>query len=459
MVPEGYSQVFILVIFVIGIPLAMVRPYGVFLFSCMLMVAGSRFAFISTRTAFFGPYLNMGDACVLIALLGLVVDKWQNKARFSLPSLLIVILSVLFVAAMQSFAKLGWTYYTLRAVRWSMAFPIGLFLGVNFVNSPRRAKFLIGAILAGVVLAALQHCRQVAVIQQTLIVDSANHVSYRTIDFIAGGVPCAFLLAGMIWKFPKALPKRLLFLAVGSLLVISLFLNQTRSIWFALIAAVPVTLIVFQQNHRFVLVFRDFILSILVCIIALGIFNKITTETNLVEIATDRIFRLLDTSEHASTADSRIRAFKTELHQWYKGTLFFGRGLQYFQNMDFGRSSPEIRIAYGHLGYVTYLSQLGLIGLFVYGVYLPLSIVRRARIIWLQRDNDSSSRYLALLGGGCIIYLSIMFLMSSSLLGLDSFAPGILGGSVLALSQRFTVQRAAVRTYRNNYRFVRALGA
>ena len=147
MVPEGYSQLFLLLIFVIGIQLAMIRPYGVFLFSCTLMVAGSRFAFITTRTAIFGPYLNMGDACVLVALLGLVVDKWQNKARFSLPSLLIVILSVLFVAAMQSFAKLGWTYETIRGIRWALAFPIGLFLGANFVNSTQRAKLLIIALL------------------------------------------------------------------------------------------------------------------------------------------------------------------------------------------------------------------------------------------------------------------------------------------------------------------------
>ena len=88
----------------------------------------------------------------------------------------------------------------------------------------------------------------------------------------------------------------------------------------------------------------------------------------------------------------------------------------------------------GHLGYVTYLSQFGLLGLFVYGIYLPLSVIKYSRNVWLN-GRLPIERYVALLAGSCMIFNSITFIMSSSFIGLGSFVPGILTGSIWVLAR------------------------
>jgi len=452
----GYPAFVLIILLAVGIPLAIIRPYKAFLLGCLLIVAGSADEFNATRTSFLGPYLNLKDACVLIGLLGLFVDRWNNKSRVVIPQVLALILFALFVGAMQSFARFGWAYNTVRATSWALAFPIGLFLGANFVNSPHRAKLLIGALLAGVILAALQHCWLVIITQRSFWVDATNYNMIRSIDFLAGGVTPVFLAVAIVWKLPKRPLFKTLYLAAGGLLVLGVFLTQTRSIWFALAATVPVVFLLFEQRRRLVSSLRNSIIVFAACTLAFGAFSKMSPNLDPFGIISHRLFRLDDTSEHDSSAGSRIRAYTTELQHWYEGTLVFGRGLSFFQNMDFGRGSAETRIAFGHAGHATYLSQLGLVGLCVYSIYLPLSIIRRARTIWLY-DEDPGNRYLSLLGGGCIIYLSFLHAMSSSLLAPDSFAPGVLCGGVWALSQKFQVQKPVVGIYANNRRLSRGL--
>jgi hypothetical protein len=146
----------------------------------------------------------------------------------------------------------------------------------------------------------------------------------------------------------------------------------------------------------------------------------------------------------ATDTDTRKRAFEVEMDNWYHGTLVFGRGLRFFQTIE-NPEDPQKHIGFGHLGYVTYLSQLGLIGLFVYGFYFPISVIQNG--LWLWRFIDLPVlRYVALLGVASITCLSIMFIMSAQFLSPGYFAPAVLYGSMwfLVRAQKTAISETEV---------------
>jgi len=63
---QGYPAIFIIITLALGIPLAILKPYEAFLLSILLLTAGDAVMFNRTRTTLLGPYLNLGDVCVLI---------------------------------------------------------------------------------------------------------------------------------------------------------------------------------------------------------------------------------------------------------------------------------------------------------------------------------------------------------------------------------------------------------
>jgi len=435
---QGYPQFVIFAVLGIGIPLAILRPYGAFLLIVVLLTAGNADTFNQTRTALLGPYLNLGDACLLVALVALFFDKYSSKKPVWLPKIVLALLFVLTVAALQSFWKLGWTYETARAYRWGIQLPVAFFIGANLVNNSARAKALIGALLCGAVLAAIQHLYYVLVAWR--IMNLQAYSAIRTIAYVGGGMSSAFLVTAVIWKLPVNIWKKIPFLMVGVLFLTSVVLNQTRSLWFATAGAVLCLLFLFTRRNRIVNIMRFGIIVVLVVFATVWVSQHVMTELNVFDLATRRIKLLFDEDARIISTGTRERAFKVEMGSWLNGTLLFGRGLCFMQTII----NPEIathRIAFGHLGYVTYLSQMGLIGILAYGVYFPLSVVRQSRLLWQQGDGPVL-RYLGLLGAASIILLSIMFLMSSSFLGLGYFAPGVLYGSVWSLAQ---IQKRSTR--------------
>jgi len=161
------------------------------------------------------------------------------------------------------------------------------------------------------------------------------------------------------------------------------------------------------------------------------LFSRLLPGLDVVAVVTNRIDRLINDKVHYGT---RGRAFVTETCHWADGTLVFGRGLFFFQAI---KNSPlgSQHVAFGHLGYVTYLSQLGLFGLLVYGLGVPLHVMRTGVYLW--RNSESSSlQFLALLGGASIISLSVMFVGSSHFLGLGYETPGVLYGAMWVLAAR-----------------------
>ena len=428
---EGYPQTILILTLAIGIPVSFLRPYTGLLLAVLFLTAGNAPAFNQTRTDLLGPYLNLGDAFLIIALTAMFFENLRTNKPLLIPKVVPLMLFILIIAACQSYWNLGWTYETARALRWALETPIAFLLGANMVTSEERAKKLIIALLCGAILAATQH---LFFVFTTWIAKSFAlniHQLIRTISYSAGAVPSAFLLTGVIWKMPKNLRHKIILLIIGILLLASLLLSQTRSVWIATIGAVPFMLILFKKRNRIIYIMK-FVTILIIMALAIGwISERVLPGLDILKTTSDRIKLLMEKDVKAIQIGTRERAFKAETGHWLDGTLIFGRGLYYYQSIPNPKKMIEA-IAFGHLGYITYLSQMGLIGLFIYGVYFQLMVYKNGRWLWWN-GGSTVLRYTGLLGSSSIICLSIMFLMSSSFLILGYFAPCVLYGSMWSL--------------------------
>jgi hypothetical protein len=423
---QGYPQFVIPVVLGVGIFLAVVRPYTAFLFALVLLTAGDATKLNQTRVSALGPYFNLSDACMLVALTGFFFDRVAGKRPIRTPQIVFLMCFVLIIATVQSFWRFGWTYETMRAFRWAIDMPVALFLGANLVTSVDRTRGLIRSLLIGALLAAIQHLLLVADIWRTQSLDMRTFHVMRTIVYWAGCMPAAFILTAAIWQMPAGHVKKGLFTLAGLLFFGTVFMNQTRSLWISMAATVPCLLCVFKSSRR---VFRAarFVLLIAVVLVATGLIaGRIMPGLDVFKLAGKR---LVDLSSEKTQSGTRQRAFQAEMREWSDGTLVFGRGLYFYQVLPFFPDNPARKIAFGHLGYVTYLSQMGLLGVFVYGLCLPFGAVRDARWLW-NCGVSADERYLGLLGGASIICFSIMFVMGAGFLGLGHFAPGVLYGGM-----------------------------
>lgn len=430
---DGYPQIVVFAVLGVGLTLAVVKPYAAFLLGVLLLAAGHADAFTQTRTELFGPYLNLTDACVLIAITGFFIDRIAARRTIRVPEIVPLVLLVLIVASAQTFWKLGWTYETLRALRWAMSLPLGFFLGANMVTSIDRAKKLIAAVLLGVVLAAIQHVFFVAGVWRSRSLSMENYELMRTIGY-SGGRAASFLLTAVIWGLPSALGRKVLCLSIGILLLATIFLNQTRSLWLATVGAVPCLLILFRTRGSLQRVSKfAAVLCVVVLALAAGL-QRIMPGLDVSGLVGNRFERLVSDESVRVHMGTRERSFTAEMGNWMEGTMIFGRGLYFFQTIEKAEDA-EYKVAFGHLGYVTYLSQLGLTGLLVYGLWLPFGVIRNSRRLWLDQD-DPVARYMGLFAGATIIHASLMFVMSSHYLSVSSFVPGLLYGGVWSLATR-----------------------
>jgi len=431
MEPQGYPQVVILIVLLVGGGLAFVRPYAAFLFAIFLLTAGHVTMFNQTRLSALGPYLNLNDACVLVAMVAFFFDKMAGKERVRMPQIVPLMFFVVTLGAVQSFWKLGWTYDTMRATRWALDIPMALFLGANMVTSGDRARKLVGILLAGALLAAIQHVAFVANIWRTRSLTMETYENMRTIGFWGGCLAPAFLLTTVVWKLPSGLIKRVLWLAAGGLFVTTIFLNQTRSIWVGLTLTVPVLAVLFKKRHYMASLAKFGALGLAAVIVLAFACQRLLPGINVASLFTDRMELLANSRSAKVHMGTRERALGVEMSQWWDGTLLFGRGLYFFQDIE-NSDDPAYKIAFGHLGYVTYLSQLGLIGVAVYGFCLPWGVIRRSRFLYFH-SSQPAVQYMALLAASSVLCLSFIFIMSSHFLALGYFAPGVLYGGLSAL--------------------------
>jgi hypothetical protein len=137
--------------------------------------------------------------------------------------------------------------------------------------------------------------------------------------------------------------------------------------------------------------------------------------------------RYTETFEAGIKTESRWNALQVELNDWLNGNFIIGNGLSYYHGKKHGGSIGKTGTAWGHLGYVAYLSQLGIIGFFAYGIWLPLVVISRSRRLLQYSHAPPEVVHLAVLTGASFIYYSLMFLFSSSFLTIEYVAPILVG--------------------------------
>ena len=440
MIHQGYPEFVFIPILLIGLFLAYIRPYEAFLFSILLLIGCNRHAFVYTRTSFLGPYFNLNDACFLIALIALCFQLSKQKRFLHCPMVLFLIAGVLLIGFSQSLLRFGWTYETLRSLRWAVEMPIGIFLGANMVKKVHHVKNLLLILCLAVVLSAIQHFWWVYFLVDSMPNYTKGNIHlFRTVSFMSGGIPSALVAAVVVYMPLLKINKlkigyMLLAILVSSVLVASIVLNQTRSVYLAIIITIPILICLFYKRHSKFYLLRLFILILVISGCAFGLVKLITNnKSDAIIIVKQRLGTLTKSDPKQAYTSSRINQFKFETKSWLKGSLVFGRGLWFFQDME-----PEKKIhsiAFGHLGYVTYLSQLGLFGLFVYGFYLPYRGIVLSRLVW-RNAKDNISEFLAVFATSAMLFNCIRFTMSESFLSSEGFvATGVLFGAVWGLAK------------------------
>ncbi|MFP4381207.1 MAG: O-antigen ligase family protein [Candidatus Sumerlaeia bacterium] len=426
----GYSPYTIVLLLAVGLPLGVLNPWRCFLLSTLLLLAGNEDHFIFTRLPWLGPFANLNDVCVFLALWAVFFDWLRRRTIPRFPAPFLAAMAVILIGFIQTGMKVGWTYETLRGFRWALAFPLAYFIAANFHWDRERVRQFILVLFAGCFLAGFQHLLMVVRIGPL-----AQHGFARTISFLASNVPQSILVMAAIWSLPQDLKRRMLYILALSVMTLSTILSLTRSVWLATICTIPFAFLYYRLSNRLNIAFRLILVGILAMVIAIIMFQVFFPEINLADMILERFLSLTQGLESESSNRGRMFALKVEMQYWLESNWIFGQGLMFYQTIAVPRSDTANYVAFGHLGYITYLSQFGVAGLLVLGLYIPLSTIRKSRIIW-QEAAHPEFRYLAGLSGINITFLAIVFAMSSSLLGLGYHVSGLLCGSVWILHRK-----------------------
>lgn len=415
----------ILALMIVGGVLALRRPYWGFLLGVFVSVAVDARTLFHSRLSGMGEYFNMADACVAICILSGVADVGARRQALRVPIVPVAILCVVLMGYLNSTISFGYAYEALRALRWSLNLPILYVISANMLVTDERARQLFRCLLLAAVLAEIQHLRLVVL---NLDSSGGNEGQLRLIAFLAAHSEC-WLIAGPFFVNGRA--RRAWW--QGCILVLFLLGNLTHQTRSLAIAAGLSILINFgwllpgslrERSGRLLLLVAIFAAALLVVAPSLGF-------GGFIDAYGDRMTQLQAGGEGTS---GRHEAVEVELNDWMDGNPIIGRGLAYFAVSNLGdRFGAEV--AWGHVGYVSYLSQLGVIGFFVYALWFPIHSIALAYQVLRQQSRNPEAEHLTKFAGALFVYFVFMAGLSGSYLGTDGL-PGILAGFLVAQQAR-----------------------
>jgi len=422
--PVGYPSIALYTIILIGLPLAIIRPFYAFLMVIIISSGIDSTSLTYTRTQFLGPYFNANDACLLIALSAILSYCVILNNNIYIPSISKLMVAILLIGFVQSLLIYkGSTYKVFQAMRWAIGLPLYMIVSATIVKKPKELRLVLAAIIFGSVISALQHITFVKSLIEFSETTAGNIAYYRTNVFSSPGQ--WILISGILWLHRIRIGYRPLGVIVVILFSISVFLSQTRSVWISLIASLLVALPIYQDRN----IRKNIILILLVGITIFfgvrGIINHILPEATIEEIIVQRFDPFREEDSPFESTFGRKLDFEIELKEWMKGTMIFGRGLSYFYSNEF-KIYESLDVAWGHLGHVTVLAQLGVFGLIVYSILFPAIIIKSSIKLWKITTGDI--KYLGLLAGVCMISSWICFFMSGSFLN-QNVVLGIIFGT------------------------------
>ncbi|MFZ2171687.1 MAG: O-antigen ligase family protein [Methylococcaceae bacterium] len=434
MEPAGYPDIFLYLMLIIGLPLAFLKPYKAFLVVVFILSAADATAFTFTRIPALGPYFNANDACLLMAIVAMISYTLivGNKIIFS--KVVKLILLVLFLGFAQSWFSIpGYHYEILRSLRWAISMPLYFVIAATMVNNKEKTRLLLLALFFGSIVSAFEHILFV----RNVINELSSDVGIEQIRTIAFRSPGLWLLLSSIVWMPKmkGLSRKILIIG-GSLFALSVLLNQTRSIWISSITAIPIAFILFPQKKTIsrIVTFSLLLPVLFACMLA--IMHYAAPSVNVENIVEQRLTTFSDEDIRFDTTKTRQNAIEKEIEAWTEGTFVFGRGLVYFAPyyLDYYKGT---RVAWGHVGHLSTLAQLGIIGFLVFAIYLPHKVIQASGVLW--RGSSQELKFFGLLGGMCMVSSWVCFFMSDSFLGHHA-VEGVIFGGVWAQARLSIVQ-------------------
>jgi hypothetical protein len=420
-ISTAFGWVGIILVLSVGLIMMIFRPYWAFLFGVFILAATSINVSVM-RTEELGAYFQMTDACIVVMIMASLLEK---KRALLLPAPFVILTAVLLMGFLNTLLHLGLTYGMLQGLRWAIFLPLLIFLAANVLQDERKVRSLLLTLVLAAIVAEAQHLLLVLFTARNVMAEDVGVA--RTMQFMRSGSDL-WLLAGF-YVVGGLIPRRRVQTAIGALFLAGILTMQTRSIGLAFMGALGFYYFWFLKGphaYRWQR-FKGLVPIFIVGLIILAVIGLSAVITGYGE-------RYVGTVETGEGTQSRWNAFYVEMHDWLDGNILIGRGLHYLESSKVrGGLIRKTKIGYGHLGYVTYLSQLGLIGFVVYGFWMPLIIIFRAQRLLQQPQAPPEVVHLAALTGATFFYYPLMFVFSGSFLNI-LFIPGILAGGVWGIT-------------------------
>jgi hypothetical protein len=415
----------IFITLLLGLILVIFNPYRAFLISIFLSIALSIKTLGYTRIEEVGPWFNLADALLIITILAFLMDK---RRFLMIPAPSVVLIAVLVMGLMTSMLNIGLSYGVVRLFRQAVHMPILFFLTANMVQEEARVKSLLLTLVIGAGIAELTHLGMVLL---TGFGGGGSDLEETRVAYITWSNPYIWPLAGYYVVAAGQIPRRRLQLAIGGIILAATMAYQTRSLALGFLGAVMAYYGWFlvgphsfkRERFKGLLKLFTVVISVLI-IIGLG---------GIIRGYGGRITQTIDKKQSFEERglSSRVFILETQLKDWLGGNPVIGRGLAYF---DRYRGTGQKRLVdFDAMTYIVYLSQLGLIGFFVYAFWYPLTVIFRARRLLQTPGFSPAVYYLAAATGACFLMDAFTFIFSSSYFQ-RAVVPGVLAGAVWGIT-------------------------
>jgi len=386
----GYPPVVLILAMLIGVPVALLAPYFSFCGAFFLLLIADVPAYAFTRIPELGRYFNLFDLLMIICAIGAILSRRKNSGLVP-PLIAVVVLATASFGMFVSWSNYGFTIDAGRWFKYMVHFPVMIALGALVFDDERRVYHLILLILCACLTQSIRQC---VFFQEQLgrvpAATTQDIILARTIKFFSAGnimIPVCCLLA--IRRRTLAHYLALPTLGFG---ILALIFQQTKSAWIMQLFAVSGLFFLLVREGRARKITRIVLISVLIVFVACGSFELLLGHRiSLLDIILKGRMTRFDSpyDPYGSTA-SRWNAIKVEFNAWLNGNWLWGNGIGYYAPVKWKlRQRYWGKLAFGHIGYVAYLANLGLIGFFIYGLYIPIQLFRKGRKLWRHGVSEA----------------------------------------------------------------------
>jgi hypothetical protein len=421
----GYPTYFLYIVLVAGLGLAIIRPYWAFLGTVAIFCMTDIYMASLTRTEFLGPFLNLYDLLFIIGLAAIFID--QTSPPLFIPRPVEWIFLVLVIGILQTALTNEINYEVLRAIRWAITLPLAIIIGANAVHNVSRAKLFLMALILGAAASSFHNLytykKLVNPTHNTTAIRLASGVHPMNLNFLVAASQRSF--------FPEAyLPWRVGWVVFLISCGFCVLIAQWRAVYISIILSIIILPLLLKQSHY---LRRVLVITLVTVPMFLLVFKLALPSINPISV-----FQRLSLLENYIRPEKGIpeedkprwRQLHRDIEEWSKGNWLTGRGLSF--NV-FLPDATDKNIAWGHVAYSVYLSHLGILGLIIYAIYLPIQMFLAGKKLFLT-DPDGMVSILGLLTIVSVVLISIISFMSTSYLSPMMHTTGFLYGTAWSLA-------------------------